>query len=569
NMTLRKKVLLIFLVAFVIFCSLITAEIILSSKLSQNRIFKAVLTGQTSTWRKVREATYERMLFYAYDAKPGKPSVWRLRGRRSPVQAVLSGNPKKVKRAILPLYKNLAKDAILDMLWVFDSADQPLFISSEYNTEENTKNSKENNSLVSKSILEVVTKTRESKLAQKQFVTSNGVIYATITFPIFANARVAGTVVYGRKINPLIKDLAINTKSEVFVFHSKDGFIFGTKPKLSRLAENRFGSDDYALLESGDNVFLANSLKFPLRSETVQLVFMLDMSNEYKKQRLYYLVTLALVILVAIVLTTVTNILLKRGFTPLDRAIDVLNALSTGDTSVDIEIKGNDEVSRIASTVSSFRKSLIEREKVRSLFGKYIPESIAEQMLKEDGALKPQTTEATIFFVDLAGFTAMSERLNPQEIVEVLNDYFSEIVSIIEGHNGVITQFQGDAVLAIFNVPIEDDFHALNAIDTAREIIDVVAKNEFCGHQLSCRIGITTGDVVAGNVGAKDRLNYTVHGDIVNLAARLEQLNKEFSTKVLIAASTVERVNNVKFDEIGNISVRGKEEQVIVYTLSS
>ncbi|HIP10990.1 MAG TPA: adenylate/guanylate cyclase domain-containing protein, partial [Rhodospirillales bacterium] len=154
-------------------------------------------------------------------------------------------------------------------------------------------------------------------------------------------------------------------------------------------------------------------------------------------------------------------------------------------------------------------------------------------------------------------------------IVEVLNDYFSEIVSIIEGHNGVITQFQGDAVLAIFNVPIEDDFHALNAIDTAREIIDVVAKNKFRGHQLSCRIGITTGDVVAGNVGAKDRLNYTVHGDIVNLAARLEQLNKEFSTKVLIAASTVERVNNVKFDEIGNISVRGKEEQVIVYTLSS
>ena len=576
-MTLRKKVLLIFLVAFVIFCSLITAEIILSSKLSQNRIFKAVLTGQTSTWRKVREATYERMLFYAYDAKPGKPSVWRLRGRRSPVEAVLSGNPKKVKRAILPLYKNLAKDDILDMLWVFDSADQPLFISSDYNTEENTENTHKNNILVSKSILEVVTKTRKTKLAQKQFVTSKGVIYATITFPIFANARVAGTVVYGRKINPLIKDLAINTKSEVFVFHSKDGFIFGTKPKLSRLAENRFRSDDYALLESGDNVFLANSLKFPLRSETVQLVFMLDMSNEYKKQRLYYLVTLALVILVAIVLTTVTNILLKRGFTPLDRAIDVLNALSTGDTSVDIEIKGNDEVSRIASTVSSFRKSLIEREKVRSLFGKYIPVSIAEQMLKEDGALKPQTTEATIFFVDLAGFTAMSERLNPQEIVEVLNDYFSKIVSIIEGHNGVITQFQGDAVLAIFNVPIEDQFHALNAINTAREIIDVVAQNTFCGHQLSCRIGITTGDVVAGNVGAKDRLNYTVHGDIVNLAARLEQLNKEYSTNVLIAASTVENVQNLKpakfsslyFDEIGNISVRGKEEQVIVYTLSS
>ena len=576
-MTLRKKVLLIFGVAFVVFGGVYVVEFILSNKLAQNRIFKAVLTGQTSTWRKVREAAYERMLFYAYDAKPGKPSVWRLRGRRSPVEAVSSGNPKKVKRAILPLYKNLAKDDILDVIWVFDSSDKPLLIASEANDQENSKYTLRNNPLVSGSILEIVSQTRKTRHAHKQFVTSNKEIYATISFPIFANARVAGTVVYGRKINPLVKDLALNTKSEVFVFHSKEGFIFGTKPQLSKLAENQFKSDEYGLIKAGDYVYLANSLKFALGEELAQLVFMLDATQEYKKQQLYYLITLAILIFVAIVLTTLTNILLKRGFTPLDRAIDVLNALSTGDMSVDIEAKGNDEVGRIASTVSSFRKSLIEREKVRSLFGKYIPESIAEQVLKEDGGLKPQTAEATIFFVDLAGFTAMSERLDPQEIVEVLNDYFSEIVSIIEDHNGVITQFQGDAVLAIFNVPIEDQFHALNAINTARQIVDVVAKNTFCGHQLSCRIGITTGDVVAGNVGAKDRLNYTVHGDIVNLAARLEQLNKDYSTNILIAASTVEKVQILKperfsslyFDEIGKISVRGKEEEVIVYTLSS
>ena len=261
------------------------------------------------------------------------------------------------------------------------------------------------------------------------------------------------------------------------------------------------------------------------------------------------------------------GVLLKRGFKPLDRAIDVLNALSKGDTSVDIENKGDDEVGKIASTVSSFRKSLIEREKVRSLFGKYIPEKIAEKVLQEEGGLQPQTTEATIFFVDLAGFTAMSERLNPQEIVDVLNEYFSEIVTIIEQNNGVVTQFQGDAVLAIFNVPIEDDLHSLNAVNTAREIIKVVEEKTFCGRNLSCRIGITTGNVVAGNVGARDRLNYTVHGDIVNLAARLEQLNKEFKTDVLIAASTVAKIKDIKFKEIGTISVRGKEENVSVFTL--
>ena len=566
-MTLRRKVLLIFLFAFVVFCGVIGVEIFLSNKLSQNRLFDAVLTGQNSTWSKVREATYERMLFYAYDAKPGKPSIWRLRGRRSPVEAVRSGNPKKVRRAIFPLFEHLEKDNILDLMWVFDSSDKPLLIARTDNPNQVSKPNPDNASVVSESILEVVTTTRKSKTAQKQFVEDNGNIYATISFPIFANARVAGTVVYGRIINPLVEDLAINTKSEVFVFHSKNGFVFGTKPFLSRLAENRYRTDDYALLDSGENVFLANSLRFPIRTEKIQLIFMLDVTREYRKQQQYYLITIGFIILVAVILTTLTNVLLKRGFKPLDRAIDVLNALSKGDTSVDIENKGDDEVGKIASTVSSFRKSLIEREKVRSLFGKYIPEKIAEKVLQEEGGLQPQTTEATIFFVDLAGFTAMSEKLNPQEIVEVLNEYFSEIVTIIEQNNGVVTQFQGDAVLAIFNVPIEDDLHSLNAVNTAREIIKVVEEKTFCGRNLSCRIGITTGNVVAGNVGARDRLNYTVHGDIVNLAARLEQLNKEFKTDVLIAASTVAKIKDIKFKEIGTISVRGKEENVSVFTL--
>ena len=171
-MTLRRKVLLIFLFAFVVFCGVIGVEIILSNKLSQNRLFDAVLTGQNSTWRKVREATYERMLFYAYDAKPGKPSIWRLRGRRSPVEAVLSGNPKKVRRAIFPLFEHLEKDKILDLMWVFDSSDKPLLIAHNNNTNEGIKTNLDNTSSVSESILEVVTNTRNSKTAQKQFVRS-------------------------------------------------------------------------------------------------------------------------------------------------------------------------------------------------------------------------------------------------------------------------------------------------------------------------------------------------------------------------------------------------------------
>ena len=159
-MSLRKKVLLIFLAAFVVFCSVYGVEFFLSNGLSQNRLFKAVLTGQTSTWRKVREATYERMLFYAYDAKPGKPSVWRLRGRRSPVEAVLSGNPNKVRRAILPLYKNLAKDGILDVMWVFDSQDLPLLIVDKDYLSGNHRKKTKNKNLISNSIIELLIQTR-------------------------------------------------------------------------------------------------------------------------------------------------------------------------------------------------------------------------------------------------------------------------------------------------------------------------------------------------------------------------------------------------------------------------
>ena len=97
----------------------------------------------------------------------------------------------------------------------------------------------------------------------------------------------------------------------------------------------------------------------------------------------------------------------------------------------------------------------------------------------------------------------------------------------------------------------------------------LVAQNKFCGQQLSCRIGITTGDVVAGNVGAQDRMNYTVHGDIVNLAARLEQLNKDYGTSILMASSTISKIQGIEVKELGNIQVRGKDDEVRIYTLAS
>ena len=162
----------------------------------------------------------------------------------------------------------------------------------------------------------------------------------------------------------------------------------------------------------------------------------------------------------------------------------------------------------------------------------------------------------------------MSEKLDPAGIVSTLNEFFSDAVAVIEKHNGMVTQCQGDAILAVFNVPVQLNNHEAHAIETAREIVATVAGRTYAGQKLGCRIGINTGNLVAGAVGAEGRLNYTVHGDAVNIAARLESMNKEYGTNILVSETTMEAAPDAaKYREIGSLPIRGRETPVMVFTL--
>ena len=227
------------------------------------------------------------------------------------------------------------------------------------------------------------------------------------------------------------------------------------------------------------------------------------------------------------------------------------------------------EVDEAAKAFNAMVDGLRDREKIRSLFGKYVPERVAQLLLKDDGAGKPQSATATVLFLDLAGFSSMSEKLDPAGIIDTLNAFFSDVVEIIEDEQGIVTQFQGDAVLAVFNTPVEDPNHAAHAICAAQRIGRIVREKSFAGQRLGVRIGINTGPLVAGAVGALQRLSYTVHGDSVNLAARLEQLNKETQTEVLIAESTRDLAPDFEFDPVGTFFVKGREEPVTTYTIRS
>ena len=202
-----------------------------------------------------------------------------------------------------------------------------------------------------------------------------------------------------------------------------------------------------------------------------------------------------------------------------------------------------------------------------SIFGRFVPQTIVNAMVAGRGALTPVERQATVLFADIAGFTSMTERAGAARTVEILNAYFDEVTQIIGAHNGVVTQFQGDAVLATFNVPVEDAGHAANAFEAARSMLAAVAEREFAGERIRVRIGINTGSLVAGNVGGGGRQSYTVHGDAVNLAARLEALCKEHGTSLLLSAATAKELPGANLVAVGTIAVRGLSEPVAVYSI--
>lgn len=217
-------------------------------------------------------------------------------------------------------------------------------------------------------------------------------------------------------------------------------------------------------------------------------------------------------------------------------------------------------------------ESVIEGSAARDL-SRFVPREVADRVIhSEEGATtgKGEVCESTILFTDIEGFTSISETLPPEQLILALNQYFTLIAEPIARYGGVISQFQGDAVLATFNVPKEDENHASNAVRAALSIQEVLQGKEFGeGIHFNTRVGINTGMVVGGLVGSGDRVGYTVHGDNVNLTARLEQLNKEYGTRIIVSDSTRAKIadGEFAFRELGEVAVRGLNRPVRIFTI--
>ncbi|WP_169567549.1 adenylate/guanylate cyclase domain-containing protein [Sneathiella limimaris] len=203
---------------------------------------------------------------------------------------------------------------------------------------------------------------------------------------------------------------------------------------------------------------------------------------------------------------------------------------------------------------------------VTNLFGRYVPEAVAQTMIEDKGALDPIERQATVMFVDVEGFTSLTEAKGPGATVDILNAYFDAATEIISRHGGIVTQFQGDGILAVFNVPIAVEDHVGHAYQAASELLALVESRDFAGTRFNIRIGLTTGPVFAGNIGGGGRQSYTVYGDTVNLASRLEVLNKTQGTRLLISHFAAAHLPSAVLRSLGAVEIRGVAEPVEIYT---
>lgn len=243
-----------------------------------------------------------------------------------------------------------------------------------------------------------------------------------------------------------------------------------------------------------------------------------------------------------------------------------------------VEEESLDEVPRLEGSViaefddaaRSFNRmveGLRERSLIRRTLGRFVSKEVARRLLKAGGRLEPVEAEATVLFCDLEGFTPLTESLGPVGVVAFLNAYFEVMVGIVERHGGLMTQYQGDAILAVFNVPVELAEHAAAALRAGTEMVRATEEQQFAGLSVRNRVGISTGPLVAGSIGAHGRLAYTVHGNVVNLASRLEVLNKDYGTRILVAGETARRCKDIALRKVAEVAVRGYSEPVSLFTL--
>lgn len=270
-------------------------------------------------------------------------------------------------------------------------------------------------------------------------------------------------------------------------------------------------------------------------------------------------------------------VLAGRAATPLEKIRASLQQIATGDWSTRVEVHSKDEFGKVADAVNGLAIALRDRENLKGALARYVSRDVADQVLQDAAlpSLRGVRREITVLIADIRNFTALSEKLGPDALVRFLNIFFEHAIEAVFKHGGTLDKFLGDGLLAIFNAPLDDPDHRANAVKAALEILRRIGdlqremKEE---HDIDFRvgIGIHSGTAVVGNVGSTERMEYTAIGETVNVASRIESLNKEYGTDIL-ASETVAVGNGGEFtfQEVAEARLRGVGRLVKVFTVAA
>ncbi|MGE5843205.1 MAG: adenylate/guanylate cyclase domain-containing protein, partial [Deltaproteobacteria bacterium] len=281
--------------------------------------------------------------------------------------------------------------------------------------------------------------------------------------------------------------------------------------------------------------------------------------------------------LVVICLGVVLSLVLSMYFTvPIRQLSATAKALGMGQFSHRVKTRRNDEFGDLAFAFNRMAEDLEVKEKIEESFGRYVTPEIVNIILAnpESRWMKGAMVEASVLFVDIRGFTALSENKTPEVIVDLLNDYLTRVTDRVIKHGGHVNKFVGDEAMAVFGAPVPNPDHAQAAVRAALEIQDEIAElnlqKKMDGMKIGVGVGINSGEMLSGNLGSQKRMEYTVIGDNVNIASRLTKVAK--AGEVLISKKTFDALGGketeLKFEERGKAPVKGRRPHVPVYSVT-
>ncbi|MBW1887162.1 MAG: adenylate/guanylate cyclase domain-containing protein [Deltaproteobacteria bacterium] len=258
--------------------------------------------------------------------------------------------------------------------------------------------------------------------------------------------------------------------------------------------------------------------------------------------------------------------------TILSLQLDVMEDISQGNYNTMVPVVTNDEFGLIAAKTNQMIDGLRDREFCQISFGRYVTPEVSEKILQGEIALEGELRDVTILFCDLRGYTTFAEGKEPRKVVQFLNEYFTEMEKTIKQHKGIVLQYIGDEIEAVFGAPEDLPNHPEMAVRAALEMRKSLRalneKRESTGENpIAHGIGVHTGEVLAGSVGSPDRLVYAMVGDTVNSASRIQVLNKTFGTDILISQRTKDliKAENFNLSSLGQVALKGKSEEIEVY----